>query len=44
MQGKRLIEFLSRLSGYQITARWKAVDAKPEEGQEHLRLWHVESD
>jgi hypothetical protein len=38
MQGKRLMEFLSHLSGYQMTAIWKAVDAKPEEGKERLRL------
>jgi hypothetical protein len=44
MQGKGLIEFLSHLSGYQMTSRWKAVDARPEEGKERLRLWHVESD
>jgi hypothetical protein len=44
MQGKRLMELLYHLSGYQMTARCKAVDAKPEEGKESLRLWHVESD
>jgi hypothetical protein len=44
MQGKMLMEFLSHLSGYQMTARWKAVDARPEEGNGRLRLWHVESD
>jgi hypothetical protein len=31
MQGKRLMEFLAQLSGYHMTARWKAVNAKPEE-------------
>jgi hypothetical protein len=44
MQGKRLTEFMSHLSGYQMTARWKSVDEKLEEGKERLRLWHVESD
>jgi hypothetical protein len=43
MQGKRLMEFRSHLSGYQMTARWKAVDARPEEGKERLHIWHVES-
>jgi hypothetical protein len=44
MQGKRLMEFLSHLSGYHMTARWKAVSTRPEEGKERLRMWHVESD
>jgi hypothetical protein len=44
MQGKKLMEFMSHLSGYKMTARWKAVDARPEEEKERLRLWHVESD
>jgi hypothetical protein len=44
MQGKRLMEFLSHLSGYHITARWKAISIITEEGKEILRLWHVESD
>jgi hypothetical protein len=41
MQGKRLMEFLSHLSGYHMTARWKAISTRPEEGNEILRLWHV---
>jgi hypothetical protein len=44
MQGKRLMEFLSQLSGYHMTARWKALNTRPEEGKEVLRLWHVETD
>jgi hypothetical protein len=44
MQGKMLIEFLSHLSGYQMTAIWKEVDARPEKGKERLRVWHVEID
>jgi hypothetical protein len=44
MQGKRLMEFLSHLSGYHMTARWKAIITRPEEGEEILRLWHVETD
>jgi hypothetical protein len=44
MQGKMLMEFLCHLSGYQMTARWKTVDARPEEGKKRLRIWHVESD
>jgi hypothetical protein len=44
MQGKRLIECLSHLSGYHLTSRWKAVSTRPEEGKENLRLWHVETD
>jgi hypothetical protein len=31
MQRKQLMEFLSHLSGYQMTARWEEVDAKTEE-------------
>jgi hypothetical protein len=27
-----------------MIARWKAVDAKPEEGKDRLCMWHVESD
>jgi hypothetical protein len=30
IQGKRLIEFLSHLSGYHMTARWKAISTRPE--------------
>jgi hypothetical protein len=44
MQGKRLMELLSHSSGYQMTAIWKEVDAKPEEGKEYLSMWYVESD
>jgi hypothetical protein len=44
MQSKKLMAFLSHLSGYHMTARWKAVDAIPEEGKERLRMWHVETD
>jgi hypothetical protein len=43
MQGKRLMELLSHLSGYNTTARWKAISTIPEEGKEILRLWHVET-
>jgi hypothetical protein len=38
------MKFLSHLSGYHMTARWKAAKKMPEEGKEVLRLWHVESD
>jgi hypothetical protein len=41
MQGKRLMDFLSHLSGYQMKARCKAVDAKPEEGKERICWWRV---
>jgi hypothetical protein len=34
MQGKRLMEFLSHLSGYHMTARWKAATTTPEEGKD----------
>jgi hypothetical protein len=44
MQGKRLMEFLSHLSGYHMAARWKALSTRPEEGKEILRMWHVETD
>jgi hypothetical protein len=29
IQGKRLMEFLSHLSGYHMTARWKAISTRP---------------
>jgi hypothetical protein len=41
MQGKRLMEFLAQLSGYNMTARWKAISTRPEEEKEILRLWYV---
>jgi hypothetical protein len=44
MQARRLMEFLSHLSGYHMTARWKAISTRPEEGKEIFRLWHVETD
>jgi hypothetical protein len=44
MQVKMLMEFLSHLSGYHITARCKAISTIPEEGKEVLQLWYVESD
>jgi hypothetical protein len=44
MHGKRLMEFLSHLSGYHMTAIWKAISTRPEEGKEILRLWRVETD
>jgi hypothetical protein len=44
MQGKRLMELLSHLSGYHMTARCKSISTRPEEGKEILRLWHVETD
>jgi hypothetical protein len=44
MQGKRLMEFLSHLSGYHMTARWKSVRTRTEELKEVLWLWHVETD
>jgi hypothetical protein len=43
MQGKMLMEYLSHLSGCHMTARWKAISTRPEEGWEILRLWHVET-
>jgi hypothetical protein len=43
MQGKRLMEFLSHLSGYRMTARWKAIRTRQEDGKEILQLWHVET-
>jgi hypothetical protein len=43
IQGKRLMEFLSHLSVYQMIARWKSVDEKPEECKERLRLSNLES-
>jgi hypothetical protein len=33
MQGKRIMEFLSHLSGYHMTAIWKAISTRPEEGR-----------
>jgi hypothetical protein len=30
MQGKMLMEFVSHLSGYNMTARWKAMSTMPE--------------
>jgi hypothetical protein len=33
MQGKMLMEFLSHLSGYHMTARWKAIITRPEWGK-----------
>jgi hypothetical protein len=36
MQGKRFMEFMSHLSGYNMTARWKAADTRPEGGKELL--------
>jgi hypothetical protein len=44
MQGKRLMEFLSHLSGYHMKARWKAIRTRPEERKEVLLLWNVETD
>jgi hypothetical protein len=44
MQGKKLMEFLSHLSGYHVTAICKAIITRPEEGKEILRLWRVETD
>jgi hypothetical protein len=44
MQGKMLMELLSHLSFYYMTARWNAISTRPEEGKEILRLWHVETD
>jgi hypothetical protein len=44
MQGKTLMEFLSHLIGYHMTARWKTVDTRPVEGKERPCMWHVESD
>jgi hypothetical protein len=39
-----LMEFLSHLSGYHMTERWKAISTIPEEGKDILRLWHAETD
>jgi hypothetical protein len=36
------MDFISRLCGYHITARWKAVGGKPEACKEILRLWHTQ--
>jgi hypothetical protein len=44
MQGKRLMELVSHLRAYHMTARWKAISTRPEEGKEILLLWHVETD
>jgi hypothetical protein len=44
MQGKSLMEFMSHLSGYHMTARWKAISTRPEEGKKILRLWNVDTD
>jgi hypothetical protein len=44
IQCKILMEFLAHLSGYNMTARWKAFNTRPEEGKEFLRMWHVETD
>jgi hypothetical protein len=44
IQGKSIMVFLSHLSGYHMTARWKAIITRPEEGKEFLRLYHVETD
>jgi alpha-ketoglutarate-dependent taurine dioxygenase len=44
IQGKRLMELLPHLSGYHMTARWKAIRTRPEEGREILWMWHVETD
>jgi hypothetical protein len=44
MQGKRIMEFLSHLSIYHMTSRWKAISTRPEEGKEIIRLWHVKTD
>jgi hypothetical protein len=38
IQGKRLMEFLSHLIGYNMTAIWKAISTRPEEGKEVIRL------
>jgi hypothetical protein len=27
-----------------MTARWKTISTRPEEGKENLRLWYVETD
>jgi hypothetical protein len=44
MQVKRLMEFLSHLSGYHnMTSRCKAIITRPAELKEVLRLWHVET-
>jgi hypothetical protein len=43
VKGKRFMKLVSHLSGYQMTAQWKTVDAKQEERKERLRLWRVES-
>jgi hypothetical protein len=44
MQGKRLMELLSPLSDYHMTAIWRAISTRPEEGKEIIRLWYVETD
>jgi hypothetical protein len=36
MQGKRLMECLSHLSGYHTTERWKSISTRPEGGNEIL--------
>jgi hypothetical protein len=38
MQVKMLMEFLSHLSQCHMTARWKSVSTRPEEGKEVLPL------
>jgi hypothetical protein len=40
---KRLMEFMSHLSSYYMTARWKAISTISEEGKDIFRLWHVET-
>jgi hypothetical protein len=37
------MELLSHLSVYHMTARWKAISTISEEGNEILRMWHVET-
>jgi hypothetical protein len=44
VQGKFLMEFVSHLSGYHMTSRWKSISTRPEEGKEILWIWHVETD
>jgi hypothetical protein len=44
IQGKMLMEFLSHLSGYHMTSKWKSISTIPEEGKDTLRLWNVETD
>jgi hypothetical protein len=36
MQGKRLMDFMSHSSGYNMTSIWKAIIIRPEEGKEVL--------